>query len=321
MKEIGGYIELDKYNLPMLHEEAVRLNSARSCLAYLIESKGIKKIALPKFLCRVVSDICKRYKVDIRYYSIGLDFKPIKEDIECESIDNEWFYLVNFYGQISNSYMLEMKERYEKLIVDNVQSYYQKPIEGVDTIYTCRKYFGVPDGAFLYTDKIIDRKLERATSFERISHILGRYENKATEFYDEYKKCEEKFSVDDILEMSKLTYNLLHGIDYNLVRMQRHKNYILLHETLKNINKLKLAIIPDAPFMYPLYIENASEIRKKLIKENIFVPMLWPDILEVCQKNQLEYDLAENILPLPVDQRYTDKDMNYMIQKLMEKVY
>ena len=42
MKEYGGYIELDTYRLPMLHEDAIALNCGRNCLAYLIEAREIK---------------------------------------------------------------------------------------------------------------------------------------------------------------------------------------------------------------------------------------------------------------------------------------
>ncbi len=44
VKEIGGYIELDSYNLPMLHENAIGLNCARNAADYLIKSKNIKKL-------------------------------------------------------------------------------------------------------------------------------------------------------------------------------------------------------------------------------------------------------------------------------------
>ena len=60
MKEIGGYFELDRYRLPMLHEEALALNCGRNCLSYLIEARNIKKILLPYFMCNVVSDTCKK---------------------------------------------------------------------------------------------------------------------------------------------------------------------------------------------------------------------------------------------------------------------
>ena len=46
MKEIGGYIELDKYELPMLHEGNIALNCGRNALAYIIRARNIKKILL-----------------------------------------------------------------------------------------------------------------------------------------------------------------------------------------------------------------------------------------------------------------------------------
>ncbi len=42
MREIGGYIELDTYRLPMLHEGAIALNCGRNALAYLLRARRIK---------------------------------------------------------------------------------------------------------------------------------------------------------------------------------------------------------------------------------------------------------------------------------------
>ena len=70
--------------------------------------------------------------------------------------------------------------------------------------------------------------------------------------------------------------------------------------------------------MYPLYIENGAEIRKKLQQMKIFVPTLWGDVFDTCDKNSLEYNYAENILPLPTDQRYDGEDMKYILEKLEE---
>ena len=60
MKEIGGYIELERFSLPMLHEGALALNSGRNALAYLIRARGIKKLLLPRFLCDSVPKVCER---------------------------------------------------------------------------------------------------------------------------------------------------------------------------------------------------------------------------------------------------------------------
>ncbi len=45
----------------------------------------------------------------------------------------------------------------------------------------------------------------------------------------------------------------------------------------------------------------------------MYVPTLWPNVLNETEKTSLEYKFAENILPLPVDQRYSEDDINELI--------
>lgn len=311
-KEIGGYLELDRYHLPMLHDDAIALNSGRNCLAYLIQKKRIKKIWIPKFLCASISDVCRREGTEVHYYSIGKDFNPVLKPTD------DWVYLVNYYGQINNSKIREYKTQYSNLIVDNVQAYYQVPVNGIDTIYTCRKYFGVTDGAFLYTDIELD-ELDCDESFERTRFLLGRFERNAFEFYLDFVSNEEEFSNVPVRKMSKLTYNLLHGIEYEMVKNRRTDNFSYLHENLKDMNKLTLSVINGA-YMYPLHIENGAEIRKKLQAKKIYIPTLWPDVFDICEENEVEFDMAKNILPIPIDQRYGIEDMDYILAELYRAI-
>ena len=151
MKEIGGYIELDSYDLPMLYEDAIALNSGRNALAYLIQAKNIKKIRLPKFLCNSVYETCIRENVRIEEYSINMNFQPS----EIEMVEDEWLYVVNYYGQLSDLQIKKLAQKYKNIIIDNAQAYFQKPVKGIDTIYTCRKFFGVSDGALLFSNKYL----------------------------------------------------------------------------------------------------------------------------------------------------------------------
>ena len=65
--------------------------------------------------------------------------------------------------------------------------------------------------------------------------------------------------------------------------------------------------------MYPLYLMNGVDIRKKLQEHKIFIPTLWPAVFEICNEDELEYDMAKNILPIPIDQRYSISDMKYIV--------
>lgn len=307
MREIGGYIELEHYHFPMLHDGMLAFNCARNCLAYLIEKKNIEVIYIPQFLCDSVLEVCKRYSLETHFYSIGVDLMP--ENLNPKP--GSWVYFVNYYGQFSNKMLMNLKSKYENVIFDNVQAYFQQPLDGVDTIYTCRKFFGVSDGAFLSSDLPMDETVPVDESFNRTHFLLGRFERTASEYYHEYTENEDEFKYVPIKRMSRLTENLLHSIDYKAVSQRRKNNFAYMHERFSGKNRLKL-VVPEGAYMYPLYLEQGAYIRKKLQAEGIFVPTLWPDVLNRCGSSTLEYDMAENILPLPVDQRYGIDDMEYI---------
>lgn len=311
--EIGGYIEFENFNLPMLHEDAIKLNCGRCALEYVIKAKDIHRIFMPRFMCDSCDNTYKKLSVDVCYYSINMDFTPCINDIAKD----EWIYVVNFYGQLSNEYIVTLKKTFNNLIIDNAQAYFQMPVMDVDTIYTCRKFFGVSDGAILYTNKILDKKIEQDESFSRMKFLLGRFERTASEFYLEYIENNKLFKNENIKLMSKLTENLLHGIDYEYIKYRRTSNFKMLDAAFNGINKLKLSI-PEGAFMYPLYIENGDILRKKLQKEKIYIPTLWPAVFNICKDSELEYDMAKNILPLPCDQRYGEEEMVYMMEVLLE---
>lgn len=309
MKEIGGYIELDTYTGPMLYGDGIKLNCGRNALAYLIEAKKISKLWMPKYMCDSCDQVLASRNVEVAYYSIGLDFKPAIKNWDG------WLYVVNFYGQLSNAYLSSLGAN---IIVDNAQAYFQEPIKGVDTLYTCRKFFGVADGAILYTEKTIP-VLQRDESYKRMRFLLGRYERTASEFYQEYVDNNHFFATEPIKKMSRLTENLLHGIDYELIRRRRTENFACLHEKLRSMNKLTL-MIPDGAFMYPLYVSNGDRIRKELQREKIYIPTLWPSVFKICEEKELEYDMAKNLLPLPVDQRYNELQMADIVKILQAKI-
>ncbi|MGN0521689.1 MAG: hypothetical protein ACI4IQ_03520 [Eubacterium sp.] len=312
MKELGGYIELDRYNLPMLHENAVALNCARNCLAYLIRAHKIKKIALPYFLCSSVKNLCHKENVQTSFYHIDADFMPV----EINLADGEWLYAVNYYGQLTSEKTELLKQKYGRIIIDNAQAYFDMPSDGIDTIYTCRKFFGVSDGAFLYTDKVLNEDLPVDESFDRMRFLLGRFERPASEFYSDYSANNALFSSQPVKQMSRLTLNLLHGIDYDFVKHKRTENYNALFENLENINALKLKPAKGA-FAYPLWLENGADVRKRLLEKKIYIPTLWPNVLDDTRKEDLEYSFAKNILPLPCDQRYGREEMDYLIKEVI----
>ena len=310
-KEIGGYLELERFTGPMLHEKALALSGGRACLSYLIEQRGIRKIALPDFNCDIVETVCQAHDVSIRVYPVGADLRP--KTLQTE--EDEWFYLVNFYGQLTEDEVHHIAARVPRLIVDNAQAYFDLPLKGVDTLYTCRKFLGVPDGGFLYTTAP-ERALPADESRERMGFVLGRFERPAGEYFAAAAQNNDDLSIEP-KRMSGLTENLLHAVDYDRVKTRRTENFRLLHEGLGSRNCLELHMTEGA-YAYPLMLPEGQKIRKKLIEQKIFVPMLWPNVPEQQPADSEACRLAEQILPLPCDQRYGAEEMAFIIKAVRD---
>jgi hypothetical protein len=59
--------------------------------------------------------------------------------------------------------------------------------------------------------------------------------------------------------------------------------------------------------VYPFL--GGPELRKRLIQEQIFVATYWPNIFDWCTPTDREWQLAEQLIPLPIDQRYGPAEM------------
>ena len=311
MREIGGYIELDTYRDQMLHEDGILLNSGRGCLWYLLKARKIRKIVLPLYCCDCVREACAKVGTEVRYFSVDEQFLP--RDVQLE--EGEWLYLVNHYGQLTQEQIRRLKAQYGRLIVDEAQAYFAEPVTGVDTLYTCRKFFGVADGGILYTDADLAEELVTDESFARMGFLLVRYERTASEFYADYVANNEIFAEEGTKRMSKLTQNLLHALDYDFIRERRRANFEFLDRALRKYNRLSVHSV-DGAFAYPLMVEHGADIRKALIAEKIYIPCLWPNVLDDAEKGSWDYQLAADILPLPVDQRYGLEDMEYLAEEV-----
>lgn len=310
-KEIGGYLELEQSLCKKqneYHKNCVSLNLGRNALDYLIKSKIIKCIYLPYFLCNCVSDVCFKNNVIVKFYHINSKFRPA---LRNKPSDNGYVYIVNYYGVLSKNDIKDLKAKYKNIIVDNVHAFFEKPIKHVDTLYSCRKFFGVPDGAYLYTNA---RPLNILTdnSKNRFAHLKGRLKDGAEAHYKDYMDAEMHLDDVPLLSMSKETKDIMAEIDYLRCKKKRLSNFKYLENRLGKINKLKIKI-KTTPFCYPLLIENGTKLKQYLISRKIFIPTLWPNLEHL---NSFEQNIVSNIVLIPCDQRYNANDMFYIISAI-----
>ena len=311
MNAIGGYFELELSRGEHYHKDALRLNSARNCFEYILRAKSYKKVYIPYYTCDVMLETLHKCNVQYEFYHINDMLDPIRKyDLK----KNEAFLYTNYYG-LKQRTVLSLSETYsQQLIVDNAQDFFAQPLEGIDTFYSARKFVGVADGAYLYTDKLLNEKLIQDISYERMAHLLKRIDLSAQSGYVDFKKNDALLRSNDIKLMSKLTDNILCSIDYKNIADKRIENYNTISKSLSSSNLLQIELCDGAvPMIYP-YMTDNLELRGHLIKNSIFIAKYWPNVTEWCNNEDVEYIITTKLLALPIDQRYSKEDMMSIVK-------
>ena len=315
-KEIGGYFELEDFGGKEYYPNLYKVNLGRTALRWLLEGRGYTKIYLPVFLCESVTEACEQRGIRISRYQLDAELNVLLPRKKLG--ESECLYLVNYYGQLTDEKILAYQKIFGNIIVDHTHAFFQKPLPGVDTLYSCRKFLGVSDGAYLSTDAELEpEKKPLDHSMGRMEHILGRYEYDAGTFYQKMLDNAANYHEMEIRRMSRLTGNLLRTMDYSGIKTRREKNYRLLAQLLPSRNAFT-GEVPEGPFAYPYYHKNGLELRHWLAGRKIFVPTNWRNILEEFDRDTMEYDWAANVLPLPCDQRYGAEEMQYIADSIRE---
>lgn len=317
MKEIGGYFQLEQLSGNEYYPDLLPLNLGRTALLYALEQLHAKKLYIPDFICDSVSDALTHWEGNAAVYPVDKNLLPSQEFFSSDAGIREpesYLYVINYYGQLTDEILKKLHTQYGNLIVDNTHSFFQRPLPGIPTLYSCRKYFGLPDGAYLSLPEKPENfsALPLDYSGRRMEHILGRFEHSASIYYRRMLQTAHSFYEEPVKQMSALTRNLLRGIDYCKSAEQREQNFRILDEALGKYQSRHF-LMPKGPFAYPFYSPDAPMLKKKLAENRIFVPTYWNNVIGEAPKDSAAYDLAAHILPLPIDQRYQKEDMEQLI--------
>ena len=321
MKEtIGGYFEWEFPPVKNhgLHDGEILLNSCRHSLEYIL--RGLNEVALiwiPYFTCEVVLEPLKRLNIPYRFYHVNRGLE-IATDVALA--EKEYLVYTNYYG-IKDAYVKSLVKKYgNNLIVDNAQALFSPPHKECHQVYSPRKYIGMPDGGLAVTS-IPDESsaLPVDISYGRCLHLLKRMELSPSEGYRDFQNDDEQISNCQLSRMGTISRSIFASVDFASVKQKRRDNFAVLHNALHETNKLVIPFMGqfECPLIYPYWLENGKELKKKLISKSIFVATYWPNVFEWCKANDLEYELADNVVCIPVDQRYGKDDMERILKEIL----
>ncbi|WP_026507055.1 hypothetical protein [Butyrivibrio sp. MC2013] len=321
MKTFGGFLPFEELTGNEYHDyssdQKQYYNSGKTAVYYCIQQLGIKRLFLPRFFCPSTKAYIERSGVQVSYYHVR---KDLTIELPVSEIgDEDAALIVNYYGLCRRN-IDEYKDSGMKLIIDNCQAFYEEPVfkDNVLNFYAYKKFFGVPDGAFVLGWKLEAYDLPCHPGLDIADYLIGSRTSGTGPWYQRKKEVDEIIA-SDRLSASALTRQLVKAIDYERIRDARRNNYRILDEAFGNDNLLKLTMDDKAvPYLYPLNI--GKDIKKELVSKGVFVPTLWEDTLDKAYEGTDEYFLSKYTLNLPVDQRYDEEDMHSIISIIRELI-
>ncbi len=310
MNPIGGYFELELPVSSEYHANAIRLNTGRNALEYILKARRYKKVYIPYYTCDVLLQPVRRLGLEFEFYSINDCFEP-KFDFGRVKADEVFLY-TNYFG-LKLGFMQKLAEESINIILDCSQSFFSRPLVNVDTFYSPRKFFGLSDGGYLYCNRKLSEEFEIDISADRIRHLIERIDFGAEMGYASFKENDRKLDNLPMMGMSMFTQRMLRAINYKNASSCRINNFRYLNEKLSQLNEYSVSWDNESvPMIYPFVTSNPLQ-REKLISNKIFVATYWPNVLEWAEENSFEVEITKKLIPIPIDQRYSLADMNRII--------
>lgn len=316
MREIGSFIELE---LPKGNEwykgmkDVARLNTGRAAIWHAYRLTRAKAIWIPYYQCESVREFLMKKGVEIKYYHQDKNFNPV----DLDAADDEAVLLVNYYGIMSWERMRILSVSNRHVIIDNSQAFFSKPIGGGYSVYSARKFVGVPDGAYVVGDgagQYVD-EYPQCYSSDTATFLMTRIEYGCEgKGYESRALNENRINAEDIMRMSKLTRALLDGADYERNIARRRANFETACELFGEVNAIDPTMFYDAetvPMVYPLVYEDDGLLRR-LLEAKHFQGHWWSYITNELEKGTFEYWLSRYMIPITIDQRYGREELEYI---------
>ncbi len=315
--EIGSFIDLDLRRTGEFYNSGIdiaRLNSGRAGILHSLKLLNCSTVYLPYYLCPDVKKFLSARAIKIRPYNISNEFLPV---IEKNGSDTA-ILIVNYFGLLSEERIELLTNKYSNVIIDNCSAFFARSIKNCYNIYSCRKFFGVPDGSYVVGPGAALNVLNypQDVSSETSSFLLKRIEKGSSAVYVERMRNEKRIDNSDILRMSLLTQSLLGSLDYKDIKKIRIDNYRYACELYRPFNLLNINDINDddiVPLFYPLLIMDCDLV-SKFQKYKIYTGRRWANVLQEVDHESFEAFLSNYMVPIPIDQRYGKKELDYCFQ-------
>jgi len=319
---VESHRKLDLLNQPSSSNRRRYLFNSlgNALLIYLLNHSTYYRIHIPAYCCSSISKKLERYHIRFKFYNneAGL---ALSHSFINNLDGGDLLVVANIFGVMDENLnqIIELsKNRGVHLVIDSAHSIAFEA-QAQATLYSPRKFIGIPDGGILDTCQ----SLEIAVSNDKVhqvdlGHLSLRKAGRISEGYIRFLENEKKIEDAAPCAMSFLSRDIVTSFPIEQSIVQRLNNFSMLHTALYSYNDIfsnyhipRLA----SPLYYPFLHREGKRIRDSLITMGVFCPVFWRGI-ETLPLSMYEKRLLNDCVLLPIDHRYGQNHMDLVIDYL-----
>lgn len=299
----------------------------------ILKERKINRIYAPSYCCvsMLQSFIDRGLKVE--FYQVSFDSGRFCYEIPI--VDKNDVVLIMSYFGLDSSVAYEVIHAVHSggaiVIEDITHSLFRKTSASKESDYlvaSLRKWFAIPTGGWIgkrrgalaekpYMDSN-HAVVEKISGMrEKYEYLTGKIGEKENFLLTQAKFDNDLIHVDRMLKIDDMSLDILEGTDVAVAINQRRKNAEVL---INGVSELNICTLPDidltvdTPLFIPIFLETEQRdsLRKYLVSKGIYCPIHWPEVMGALA------GIRENELSLICDQRYSESDMQAIVEAVHE---
>lgn len=335
-------IEPEDFNLKA--EDGVLLSTGRSAITFAI--RQIKKVKLskkisaliPPYTCETVLQPFEDEETEINVYDIENDLSLTVDGLRnaIEDSDADIVLIHRYFGFDTTSEIKEVIREYQEkgvvFIEDRTQNLFSSfeslPVDYI--VGSFRKWAAIPEGGYCYaTNSFIDKSDKpelsdirlvnaKLQAFQLKNDYMENDIGEKAAFMKAYAEAEHILDMEtEFFKMSDESIKIIKQLDVGALKMKRRRNYRYVYEKLADRKDFSILTGKlregDVPLYLALLTEKREQLQVWLREHNIYAPIVWPKPNQMPEVSDTVQKIYDQVICLPIDQRYELDDMERMV--------
>lgn len=325
-----GALQSSQSCRPVHLSEGEYFINARSAIHAIIANRDSRQAWLPSYLCDSVLIPFRQCGIPVRFYPVDASLESSETDWISEVKSSDIVLGINYFGLAPFPHFNRLRDTGACLIEDLSQALFQPRDPDVDfAVYSLRKFLPVIDGGLLTARPpnslpTPSRDAEdesffgpaAAAFFGRGLADIGDVEG--GDWFGAFRRGEELTPTAPVAMSKASRWILRELIDFKSIEMRRRRNFGILLESLSAFLPLMKIALDRVPLGFPVVVANREELIPTLYASEIFPPIHWPLRHFLPEQFRESHSLADSILTLPCDQRFSVEQMSRLSEIVLK---